>query len=202
MTRLFGRSQPQRPSTSPLANKTAPHQGSGNTGSGISETLPPLYRHLASFVPTRAVSLFGVAAIQLCALSLALVPCLAREFASYEFAPDGGEYSLSVDILKGGFQLQGQANLAGWLTQTFLLLATGVALILRYHKTWLPTMGNTGDRFDQYVIGHNTTDRASSCSSSASVNQYAFWTARPRVVGLGWLFVHLHFCFCNVLQTS
>ena len=131
MTRLFGRSQPQRPSTSPLANKTAPHQGSGNTGSGISETLPPLYRHLASFVPTRAVSLFGVAAIQLCALSLALVPCLAREFVSYEFAPDGGEYSLSVDILKGGFGLQGQANLAGWLTQTFLLLATGVALILR-----------------------------------------------------------------------
>ena len=115
MTRLFGRSQPQRPSTSLLANKTAPHQGSGNTGSGISETLPPLYRHLASFVPTRAVSLFGVAAIQLCALSLALVPCLGREFANYEFAPDGGEYSLSVDILKGGFGLQGQANLAGML---------------------------------------------------------------------------------------
>ena len=131
MTRLFGRSQPQRPSTSPLANKTVPHQGSGNAGSGISETLPPLYRHLALFVPTRVVSLFGVAAIQLCALFLALVPCLSHEFAGYEFMPDGGKYSLSVDILRGGFGLQGQANLAGWLTQTFLLLATGVALILR-----------------------------------------------------------------------
>ena len=86
---------------------------------------------MASLVPTRVVSLFGVAAIQLCALSLALVPCLGREFASYEFVPDGGKYSLSVDILKGGFGLRGQANLAGWLTQTFLLLATGTALILR-----------------------------------------------------------------------
>ncbi len=131
MTRLFGRSQPQRPSTSPLANKPAQHQGSGNTGSGLSETLPPRYRHLASFVPTRAVSLFGVATIQLCALFLALVPCLSQEFVGYEFMPDGGKYSLSVDILRGGFGLQGQANLAGWLTQTFLLLATGVALILR-----------------------------------------------------------------------
>jgi len=131
VTRLFGRSQPQRPIAPASAVKTAPYQGSGNTSSGKSETLPPLYRHLASLVPTRVVSLFGVAAIQLCALSLALVPCLGREFASYEFVPDGGKYSLSVDILKGGFGLQGQANLAGWLTQTFLLLATGTALILR-----------------------------------------------------------------------
>ena len=131
MTRLFGRSQPQRPIAPASAVKTAPYQGSGNTSSGKSETLPPLYRHLASLVPTRVVSLFGVAAIQLCALSLALVPCLGREFASYEFVPDGGKYSLSVGILKGGFGLQGQANLAGWLTQTFLLLATGTALILR-----------------------------------------------------------------------
>ncbi|MDO7689872.1 MAG: hypothetical protein MUQ67_11010 [Pirellulales bacterium] len=131
MTRLFGRSQPQRPSTPASAVKTTPYQGSGNTSSGISETLPPLYRHVASLVPTRVASLFGVAAIQLCVASLALVPCLGREFASYEFVPDGGEYSLSVDILRGGFGLQGQANLAGWLTQTFLLLATGTALILR-----------------------------------------------------------------------
>jgi hypothetical protein len=131
VTRLFGRSQPQRPIAPASAVKTAPYQGSGNTSSGKSESLPPLYRHLASLVPTRVVSLFGVAAIQLCALSLALVPCLGREFASYEFVPDGGKYSLSVDILKGGFGLQGQANLAGWLTQTFLLLATGTALILR-----------------------------------------------------------------------
>ncbi len=131
MTRLFGRSQPQRPSTPASAVKTTPYQGSGNTSSGISETLPPLYRHVASLVPTRVASLFGVAAIQLCVASLALVPCLGREFASYEFVPDGGEYSLSVDILRGGFGLHGQANLAGWLTQTFLLLATGTALILR-----------------------------------------------------------------------
>jgi len=131
VTRLFGRSQPQRPSTPASAVKTTPYQGSGNTSSGISETLPPLYRHVASLVPTRVASLFGVAAIQLCVASLALVPCLGREFASYEFVPDGGEYSLSVDILRGGFGLQGQANLAGWLTQTFLLLATGTALILR-----------------------------------------------------------------------
>ncbi len=131
MTRLFGRSQPQRPIAPASAVKTAPYQGSGNTSSVKSETLPLPYRHLTSLVPTRAVSLFGIAAIQICALLLALVPCLGREFASYEFVPDGGEYSLSVDILRGGFGLQGQANLAGWLTQTFLLLATGTALILR-----------------------------------------------------------------------
>ncbi len=131
MTRLFGRSQPQRPIPPNSASKREPHQGSGNTSSAKSETLPARYRHLASFVPTRAVSLTVVAVIQLCALSFALAPCLGREFAGYEFVPDGGTYSLSVDILRGGFGLQGQSNLAGWITQTFLLLATGTALILR-----------------------------------------------------------------------
>ena len=131
MTRLFGRSQPQRPIAPTSARNTEPHQGSGNTGSLISEALPARYRHLASFVPTRTVSLTVVAIIQLCVLSFALAPCLGREFAAYEFIPDGGTYSLSVDILRGGFSLQGQANLAGWITQTFLFLATGTALILR-----------------------------------------------------------------------
>ena len=133
MTRLFGRSQPQRPipPISASTSRTEPHEGSGNTSSTIPETLPARYRHLASFVPTRAVSLTLVAVIQLYALSFALAPCLGREFAGYEFVPNGGTYSLSVDILRGGFGLQGQANLAGWITQTFLLLATGTALILR-----------------------------------------------------------------------
>ena len=67
----------------------------------------------------------------MCVTSLAVVPCLGREFNTFEFLPNGGEYSQSVDILRGGIGLQGQAHLAGWLTQTYLLLATGATLVLR-----------------------------------------------------------------------
>ncbi len=67
----------------------------------------------------------------MCVTSLAVVPCLGREFSTFEFLPHGGEYSQSVDILRGGIGLQGQAHLAAWLTQTYLLLATVATLVLR-----------------------------------------------------------------------
>lgn len=82
-------------------------------------------------MPTRPAALCAVAALQMCVTSLAVIPCLGREFTIFEFLPDGGEYSQSVDILRGGIGLQGQAHLAGWLTQTYLLLATGATLVLR-----------------------------------------------------------------------
>ena len=131
MTRLFGRSQPKRLITSPSTDKISPQQKNRNAPTNASDGLSPLYRHLASFVPTRPAALFAVAALQISVTSLAVIPCLGREFTAYKFLPDGGEYSQSVDILRGGIGLQGQAHLAGWLTQTSLLLATGVTLILR-----------------------------------------------------------------------
>ena len=197
MTRLFGRSQPQRPIAPTSAVKTAPHQRSGNTSSGKSETLPPLHRHLASLVPTRVVSLFGVAAIQLCALLLALIPCLGREFASYEFVPDGGEYSLSVDILRGGFGLQGQANLAGWLTQTFLLLATGTALILRSLHRNRSDISNPGFRlWGTLAIVWTSTSLATTLpigpALAAALLQMTNTPFGPQ--GLGWWFSLGSFC--------
>jgi hypothetical protein len=63
-------------------------------------------------------------------------------------------------------------------------------------------MGNSGDRLDQYVIGNNTTDWASTCSSVASDDEYAFWTAGPWLVVLTWLFLYQHYSFRNVLQAS
>ena len=131
MIRLFGRSRTKRPSTSIAADKISSQQSNRIAHTNASEVLSPLYRHLVSFVPTRPATLFAVAAIQICVTSLAIIPCLGREFTAYDFLPAGGEYSQSVDILRGGIGLQGQAHLAGWFTQTSLLLATGVTLILR-----------------------------------------------------------------------
>ncbi|MBT7728282.1 MAG: hypothetical protein HN703_05310 [Planctomycetaceae bacterium] len=131
MIRLFGRSRTKRPSTSIAADKISSQQSNRVAHTNASEVLSPLYRHLVSFVPTRPAALFAVAAIQICVTSLAVIPCLGREFTAYDFLPDGGEYSQSVDILRGGIGLQGQAHLAGWFTHISLLLATGVTLILR-----------------------------------------------------------------------
>ena len=207
MTRLFGRSQPQRPipPISASTSRTEPHEGSGNTSSTIPETLPARYRHLASFVPTRAVSLTLVAVIQLCALSFALAPCLGREFAGYEFVPDGGTYSLSVDILRGGFGLQGQANLAGWITQTFLLLATGTALILRAIQrnrcdTSKPSFRLWGILAIVWMSASLATTLPIGPAVAAALLQITNTPFGPQ--GLGWWVTFGSFCICiSVLGT-
>ena len=207
MTRLFGRSQPQRPipPISASTSRTEPHEGSGNTSSTIPETLPARYRHLASFVPTRAVSLTLVAVIQLCALSFALAPCLGREFAGYEFVPDGGTYSLSVDILRGGFGLQGQANLAGWITQTFLLLSTGTALILRALQrnrcdTSKPSFRLWGILAIVWMSASLATTLPIGPAVAAALLQITNTPFGPQ--GLGWWVTFGSFCICiSVLGT-
>lgn len=137
MNRIFGRSQRRRLAAAMAADEESPlaavaeHCCENEPAAGRDDRLPAAQRQLAALVPTRGLSLAG------CFLAISLLVGLAvgtdfsRVILSHELIPEVGRFAASLTLVRDSVGLRGQATLAGWLTQVFLLLAAAAALVVR-----------------------------------------------------------------------
>lgn len=133
MTRLFGGHQRRRLAAALSAGQgsDAAQQAPSSTSAPVTEQLPAAQQHIASLVPTSGFALAGVSLLVIFTTGAAIAQDIAREAFGCELLPDNDAYTNSLGYLRSCLGLHGQATLAGWLTQIYLLLAAATALVVR-----------------------------------------------------------------------
>jgi hypothetical protein len=137
VNRMFGRSQRRRLAAALSAEGDPPDAAVAGLRDQVEspairgDLLPAAQRQLAALVPTRIAPLIGCFVATSLLIGLAVTTDFAREIFGRELIPESDRFTASLLHIRSGLSLQGQATLAGWLTQVFLLLAAATTLVVR-----------------------------------------------------------------------